>query len=412
MTNARLVLFLALCLVGCGDGDDGGNAPAEPRPLPVPGCEHIDHAACDVLDVECQERLLGLAACLRGNEPGELPPISVMTQQQYADYLNDYFRENPVPDPDHFEAALAMLGLVEPGALRPENRVTSAVTSILGVFRNDTDDILLIDGGERDPALSSRVLVHEYVHLFQDRELDLSAFRDAYQTSVDATLAVLAVIEGEARLHESRYLASLLGLNPADVDWRRHFQGSVDLSQEWLLEQPSAYVAEWNTFPYAWGARNAHFAWQASGTSGVRALYASPPLTSRALMESVSGIAPAEPGIAITPVESPAEWSPAGATTLGALNLFLVLSAIEPTVQTAHHLALAWRGDLLSVYGASSRASALVWRIEFGDAASARSVAGLFTGGIVDSTELRVQSQTLVIATASNGTPLDWAFPE
>ena len=71
---AGLAALLGLAaLAGCG-GDT----------MSMPGCEAIDHTPCNVLVSACQARLWALAACLRGDQAGELPPVSVVSETDFA----------------------------------------------------------------------------------------------------------------------------------------------------------------------------------------------------------------------------------------------------------------------------------------------------------------------------------------
>ena len=75
-TPARSIFLGCVGLVlGCGD-----NLPLGDPPLhPVPGCEGIDPAACDVRTPPCHVRLLAMATCLTGEPLGEMPPVTVMS---------------------------------------------------------------------------------------------------------------------------------------------------------------------------------------------------------------------------------------------------------------------------------------------------------------------------------------------
>lgn len=75
MTRTKLAALLtALVPLACSGSDetDAGRLGQPPR-FAVPGCKTLDHSACDVRTTLCQTRLLELAACLRGDEPGALP---------------------------------------------------------------------------------------------------------------------------------------------------------------------------------------------------------------------------------------------------------------------------------------------------------------------------------------------------
>jgi len=76
------ILLLPLAL-GCGSSDDDG--PLRPPVLHgVPGCESIDPARCDVRLPECQQRLLSMAACLRGESVMAPPAVQVLSEADYS----------------------------------------------------------------------------------------------------------------------------------------------------------------------------------------------------------------------------------------------------------------------------------------------------------------------------------------
>jgi hypothetical protein len=407
-------IVLSVALAGCGgDPEVSDDSLGDSPQFRVAGCEAVDHSACDVRGEACQTRLLALAACLRGDEPGALPPITLMTEQEYADYLNDLIALDPPPDPNHYEAALTMLGLVEPGAFSPGTVVAESVARVWGVYRADKKDILLIDhGADSDAESASNVLVHEFVHVLQDRDVDLAAFQEEHVTSYDSSLATRAVVEGEARLHQTRHWASLLGLNPAEIDWRQRFQGSLELGEAWVLEQPSPYSATRAEFPYAWGARYMHFAWEQGGLMGVLERFASPPKTSRALMASADGIAqPDATPIVFTAPTAPAPWTPAAENVLGAWSVFLAFATVQEP-ESARALALAWRGDGLFVYADPTSAAprtAVVWRMDFADDTSA-SLAAQVAAGMAPPLEVWREGTRVTLARSDSDLPLDWAF--
>src|SRR5688572_5847029 len=201
---------LLFALGACGTDDDTVEASlGEPPRFPVPGCEHLDHAPCDTVATDCQNRVLLLAACLRGDDPGTLPVITVVNEQQYAERLTLFQRVSALAtrsiiEPIHYERALELLGLIEPAALAPDAVVTRRVERVWGTYDSETDQILVIDHGvpADDPA-SNQILLHEFIHALQDRRVDLDGYYEEHLVGYDSSLALSAVIEGEARLHES-----------------------------------------------------------------------------------------------------------------------------------------------------------------------------------------------------------------
>src|SRR4051812_43226673 len=82
--SAALVAWAALA--GCGN-DSSPSGADDAKPVPVPGCEAIDHAPCDVRAMSCQVRLGALAACLRGDQATDLPAAQVISEADFAAML-------------------------------------------------------------------------------------------------------------------------------------------------------------------------------------------------------------------------------------------------------------------------------------------------------------------------------------
>jgi len=410
MRRALAVLVPALTLACGGEVDPTAQGLGAPPVHPVPGCEAHDHRPCDVRTLSCQERLMGVAACLRGASEFELPPVTVMTEVEFAEYLNGVVRMlDPPPDPNPFEAALVLLRLAVPGDFDPQSLVENDVEFIYGLYRWEPNDIIIVDHGEDSPKeVSSAVLVHEFIHALADREVDLAAFSDEHATSIDSSTASNSLVEGEAQLHELRYASAAFGYDPASVDFRRLFQNVVEDAQEDLLFEPSLFVSAYGRFPYVWGGRFAHFAWQAGGPEAILERYASPPLTTRTLFASDMA---AEVDLTISvelPVPvPPAEWVEFTQTSLGAWGLYLASMKATGSVVRAHTMAFDWRADRLFVYqGATTPAdTVVVWRIAFGSDAGAEAAAEAFA--LLDPTR---QGSELVIALSNTTAELDWAF--
>jgi hypothetical protein len=403
------LVALAL-LVGCGGGGSGGGS----APLrPVPGCEAFDHTPCDVRDAACQTRLFALAGCLRGEDPGSLPPITVMSEADFAALLTSAAAmRTPPPHRSTWDWALSSLELIQPGDLGTDAMIAQSVKFLWGVYRFDSKDILIVDHGAAfDAESASPVLVHEMVHALQDREVDLTQFEMTFAKSDDSSLASRSMFEGEARMHETRYRASILGLDPAQIDWMRRFESSVGLDETYLLMQRSPYTATSTRFPYEWGARYVYYQWVQGGMGGVHGLFVAPPVTTRVLMASVDmDVAPEpEPARPLLPA-APAGWTAVDSGVLGAWGLFLAMTEGAPSAAAsdAESLALHWRADAIGIYEGASGGTALVWRIDVGDPTAA-ATAGARLGGLPGITVGAVGT-LVVLAHASDAQSLDWAF--
>ncbi|HET9933878.1 MAG TPA: hypothetical protein VFQ35_24405 [Polyangiaceae bacterium] len=406
----KSILFVLVPLaIGCSSEDDG--ALGAPPLHPVPGCEGIEPTSCDVRLPECQSRLLRLTACLRGEDVMVPPPIRVVSEADFTSELTAQFAEQMQdPNSGHVEAGLNMLGMVELGALTAQARAEDYAKSIAGLYNGETKDIAIIDHGDSLAAeRASPLLVHEFVHALQDRDLGLDAFK-AQATSNDDTWAKVAVIEGEAQLHEMRYAAAMLGLDSDKVDWKARFQNALAHDEQLLLKEKSPYLATYKYFPYEWGGRYMYFTWAAGGMSAVNGRFARPPSTTHTLLASTmmaidSEITPET----LTPPPPSAEWTQVLATTLGAWGVYLAFQKAAPTLDAARAIALAWRGDSLAVYAPSESGShtAVVWSLELADEGAAAAVAQIAPALAAN---VRQAGTRIVIAKTDGSGALDWAF--
>jgi hypothetical protein len=406
------VLLAAVVAAGCGDDRAGVNRGLRP----VESCGHLEHAACDVRTPSCQRRLFDVATCLRGDQPGELPPISVVSEAAFAAMLADEAASRPLPEHlGTWDWAWASLALIAPGALTPSTAAAERAKWIWGVYRSDTKEVTLVDHGARfDDRSASPVLLHELIHALQDREVDLREVYESIEWSRDASLAARSIVEGEARMHETRYHAALEGYDLTAAELMTHFDAALDRDREALLMDESPLTSSAQRFPYQWGATYVHQLWRAGGMDAVHAVLQAPPTTTRVLMDSVDRAVPPEPTPAPPPAPTPPaeEWTEVGHDTLGAWALFLALAHLDATWSgAADTWARGWRADGFWLYERTGAGlgNAFVWTIDLVDEDTARDVAQWFqTKGTV---QARAAGARLVFSKSSDGTPLDWAAP-
>lgn len=415
MKRLGLGLLPACLLLGCGASDDEALGPV-PR-YRIPGCEQYDTAPCDVRGSECQRLLLDIATCLRDAEPADLPPISTMTEAEYGAYLTGE-QEDGSAVPPELEAVTVMLGLTEAGAFQPSAMASTLVENVWGFYRDDSKDIVIIDhGADSNEETASETLVHEFIHALQDRALDLRQFSEAHDETLDTELATRALVEGEARLHELRYAAAMLGLDPRRVDWTRLLQNRVDAVDAWILKQPSPLIAGELAFTYEWGARYLYFDWSSAGQAGISHHFSAPATTTHALLASTDHAASDdfEPAQPVLPNAS-ASFTFVGDEVLGSFGMFLLLGKAAGLEQ-ARALALGWRGDRLGIYRGPAMGTtagavpAFVWYADFDSEATAAAVAsrlGVLPGG---SPTIRVVGARVMVAMARELADMRWAFP-
>jgi hypothetical protein len=406
------IATLALALLGAACSDDSDHAGVYvPRTFPVPGCEQFDSRPCNALLRGCQTRLYGLAACLRGEEPGELPPISGISPEDYGDALREYYAENPLENPGSFEHTLALMGLSDEGSFSIEERVARAEESVWGVYLDETREILLVDHGVgfTEPEVNS-VLVHEFVHALQDRAVGISPFYEAYGLTWESALAAGAVIEGEADFVRYRYLVAALGYDPRRIDYVDLHESGVEQSFRALVESTDVLAASQMFFAYAWGSRYMNHVFEAGGFEALGARWTAPPTTTYEFIASQFGaVAPAFEPVQFDAPEPPDGITADSGTVLGAWGLLVLLAKQGLDLQPATSRALDWRGDGYFTYMSENGAAAAVWRIELADQRAAADLAERLAGPTL---RAETVGTTLTLGVADPALPIDWAFDQ
>ncbi|HEX2670316.1 MAG TPA: hypothetical protein VHM25_05560 [Polyangiaceae bacterium] len=404
------ILFAALLGMAALTNACGNDAQAT-HSRPIAGCEMHDLAPCDARTRECESSRFELAACLRGAKGGEPPPITLMTEEAYAAYINGSSEGRAQPT-NHYEIAMTWLGLAKPGSFDFVPVTPESLAGWLGTYRWRSRDLLVIDRGKpADDVASNVALVAAMIRALRDRDIQISTW--ATQASVfdaDSTWGADAMYFGEARLFSNRYRAALEGREPTSLDELAQINAGIREDIAWIRAQPSTYLATNERFAANFGARALYFTWRRGGMDAVNYLYADKLLTQQ-LMADETAEAPLPSLKYHARPRAPDAWNQdAWVTAVGAWGLYLSLSRAM-TSDAAWSLALAWSGEQLFVYKAvePSQDTALVWQLEMANEAAASALAASLSadgpGGKVQRTGTFV-----TLAIASNDDPLDWAF--
>lgn len=235
------------------------------------------------------------------------------------------------------------------------------------------------------------------------------------RNSYDQHLALTMLVEGEARLHETRANAAMLGLDLEHLDLamsvmesrcnyeRMLFGGQVDLFGFGSIALNYGYGADW-----------AFRLWQAEGSSAIRHLMdAAPP----SVLDALSQLWFDESAADITLVPYPDDTvyegnAPAMFTRLGPWGIYLETHA-QLGEQTAREVATAWRGDQLEAFNVPQDVTvttdwAVRWTLEF---ATTGDVEDFLRGLPAElRTETRTDQTSVVLVVWPNSSPPEWLF--
>jgi hypothetical protein len=256
------------------------------------GCEETcpKVAVCDIRERDCQRGTMKAVACLRGGSADDLPPVSVISEQELIERVRAYGDDDPEAR-DESEARYALwtralsLFALAPDGYDVDDAVADSAAETAAAYFPHEGDIVIVDRGESlaDGGVIE-VFAHEIVHALQDRELDLLEYGQTDDVTFDSNLALDALIEGEAVHYQILAAVQLANRSPDDLDWEglyRSFRSDVLIDAD-ADEAPVALAGM--RFPYAFGGGFVSQHWLARGRSGIDALFEHPPRTTSEVM--------------------------------------------------------------------------------------------------------------------------------
>ena len=378
-TAPALLWTLGWVGLGCGstDSDTGSDNDNEelPEMIPVAGCEGFDLSNCNVVETDCQQEVMGLVSCLRGNDSADLPPVRTISPDEYRGELEAEAASEDPPD-TRFELALTWLDLVEPDGLSTEQQIDTTVDNVVAYYSPERQDITLVLGdgsvAAQDQERATSTLAHETVHALQDGDVDLDAQQELFASSYDSWLGLRSVVEGEAEVYQTIIDAALWGLRLQDVSLSARFEQLCRWTAESVIAAPNPFLETLYSFPYSFGGRYVNAELETNGNAAVRALPTAPPGGTLPIILLNQEPVDAEPWPDV-PLE-PDGYEPVVWDSLGAWLLYVYLSRDALTPADAAVVANNWVADRFWVYGEVYVLS-LLWRLRVTDPATAEQLA-------------------------------------
>ncbi|HJL19105.1 MAG TPA: hypothetical protein RMH99_25805 [Sandaracinaceae bacterium LLY-WYZ-13_1] len=342
-------------------------------------CDAERMPTCDIRQEGCQQTVVDMVACLRGDTVTETPPVTVISPEELEARLRGG-ADPMMMETLQLEGALHQLGMLDADASLFEAAVADRVAGTRAFFSSTENAVYVVDRGE--PADSVEVvgtLLHEMVHAVQHQEHDLFALAAEAETH-EALLRARLAVEGEATFYQLEALAWSEGHRADEIDWDAYFDGWVARTQSELDEGGSPFFVVYRRFPYVLGARHAAGRWVVGGDEAVRALPATPPEASLAfLRDPWSGHPPLPRRLRTSPCDAPppppAGYDRALREEMGAPFLYAFLRAGRRLSHLeARSHADRWQRDELFVYGGPDGRVAVAWRIFTEDEDTARAL--------------------------------------
>jgi hypothetical protein len=217
-----------------------------------------------------------------------------------------------------------------------------------------------------DKDENKTVIAHELTHALADQHYDLDAMEKAVKSDDDRSLALSALIEGEATLAmfgagmddwEGDQIASL----PADnLEWTLNLMSTFlpFMGSGQALKNAPSIISESMIFPYFKGMVFCAKLTNKGGWKAIDDAYRNPPLSTEQILhpEKYRGEPDLPMAIDLGVLKAGAEWKEVGRNVLGEMQLGVMLKK-----HGGKAAAAGWDGDRYAVFEGPNDRLGLVW---------------------------------------------------
>lgn len=242
------------------------------------------------------------------------------------------------------------------------------IEQIAGFYDADSRSLTVISGEGMMGPLEKSTYAHEFVHALQDQHYGLKVL-DPEENSDDASLAVTALIEGDAMLVQQQFMLEHLDSNEL-------FEMLSELSEVSTprLDNAPAVIRDQLLFPYENGLIFVQTLFQAGGLQAVNDAFLNPPVSTEQILHPGKYLAGELPQLISVPALTETlggGWTMVDENVLGEFTLRLYLEQYidhRPAIMAAE----GWDGDRYAVfYNQATGGIVLVMRIAWDSAEEA-----------------------------------------
>lgn len=213
------------------------------------------------------------------------------------------------------------------------------------LYRPLAGEMLLIEQDDTLTAVAQLGYVRQLLYLIQDQNFGLDSLAIG-ELSLDATLALAALSEGEATVVQENFLtARYLPLATAVIPETWAIDTDV------LTDAPAA-IANRLLFPYDAGPDFARFIWESGNYAGLDAAWANPPQSTEQILHPEKYVGEEDPLLVTLPDLQPLlgeDWLLVEENVLGEFMLSQYLSQQLNETQVATAVS-GWGGDRFAIY--------------------------------------------------------------
>jgi hypothetical protein len=278
---------------------------------------------------------------IRGLMPKQDVPIVFFDHEQLRQYFQQSFDKEYSPEERvEDQKLLSYIGLIPASFDLPSFLVDLLGEQVVGFYDDDLKRMALI-GEASDLSPDERItFAHEYTHTLQDQHFDLKQLNPPDAENDDRSLAVQALVEGDATLLMGLWAEQHLTRSERDEAAR---SGGDDTA----LRQAPLVLRQELLFPYTDGLRFVRRLYDQGGYAAVDQAFRDPPGSTEQILHPEKYLQRQEPNVielASTDQILGPEWTDVSSNTMGELDLRVLIEQFTDR-QTANRAAAGWGGD-------------------------------------------------------------------
>jgi hypothetical protein len=332
-------------------------APVAPRPTiasaPAPTVTSADSPLIQQIESD--------VVSLRGLQPKDPVPVQFLDQHALNKLYLDRFNQGYLPtERESDQKLLTTLGVIGPNDTVAQILLGVVQEQILGFYNQDdkTMYLLLADNGQFGPE-EKDTFAEEYDHALLDQSYDLGTLAPEHPDNDDRSLAVNALIQGDATLVQRLWAQQNLSQDELSKLGRGGKTSKLVAAPLFLREQL--------LFPYSDGFNFVRQIYQTSGYAGVDDVFRDPPQSTAQILHidkyrnHVAPVLVDLPDLSQGPLGD--GWREVSSNVFGELDLRLILTQMTDSTSGVRG-AGGWSGDrweLLEKNGKQGLVSKSVW---------------------------------------------------
>ena len=316
-------------------------------------------------DAEEYEDITDEVALVRGLDQLDAIELMQMSRAELGDYMIETLAEDYPPEDAYADQReLVAVGLMDPDVDLYQLWLDLYTEQVAGFYNTETKEMVVVrsdDAGDGElTAMDQVTWAHEIVHALQDQHFNLSEGDfNREDVSDDRSLAISALIEGDASFTELEYLLQnqqLLQSLLDEVD-----QMDLDFA---VLDSAPPIISATMGFPYDNGLSFVEAIHAEGGFDAVNAAFSDPPVSTEQILHPEKYLAGEMPVAIELPdftTELDGEWSTFDVNTFGEYQIRVILEESSMSDQQALVASEGWGGDTYLVAGTDSE-DAILWK--------------------------------------------------